>query len=162
MEQRATADTVVLIHGLWMTPLSWEHWVTRYEQRGLNVITPGYPGIELVLPDLAFIEDQLDNLVGIVITHGHEDHIGAIPYLAADLGVPLYATRFTAGASASPTSRTRTTRRRLDQCASTWVRTSRRAPPSTTVPTIASPTRRSAIGTDPPSARRTGVEPTVQ
>src|SRR5215472_3573529 len=40
------ANTVVLIHGLWMTPLSWEHWVTRYEQRGLRVIAPGYPGIE--------------------------------------------------------------------------------------------------------------------
>lgn len=38
--------TVVLIHGLWMTPLSWEHWVSRYEERGLTVITPGYPGIE--------------------------------------------------------------------------------------------------------------------
>ena len=46
MEQEAAADTVVLIHGLWMTPLSWEHWVTRYEQRGMKVITPGYPGIE--------------------------------------------------------------------------------------------------------------------
>ena len=45
MEQHA-ADTVVLIHGLWMTPLSWEHWVTRYQQRGLRVVTPGYPGIE--------------------------------------------------------------------------------------------------------------------
>jgi len=45
MEQQAAADTVLLIHGLWMTPLSWEHWVTRYEQRGMKVITPGYPGI---------------------------------------------------------------------------------------------------------------------
>ncbi|MEU1201539.1 alpha/beta hydrolase [Streptomyces sp. NPDC005813] len=46
MEREAAADTVVLIHGLWMTPLSWEHWVTRYEQRGLKVVTPGYPGIQ--------------------------------------------------------------------------------------------------------------------
>ncbi len=45
MERQARADTVVLIHGLWMTPLSWEHWVTRFEKRGLRVITPGYPGI---------------------------------------------------------------------------------------------------------------------
>ncbi|WP_433561869.1 alpha/beta hydrolase [Nocardia sp. CA-151230] len=45
MENRA-ADTVVLVHGLWMTPLSWEHWVTHYEKRGMKVITPGYPGIE--------------------------------------------------------------------------------------------------------------------
>ena len=47
----------------------------------------------MILPDLSFIEDRLDDLVGIVITHGHEDHIGALPYLAADLGVPLYARR---------------------------------------------------------------------
>src|SRR5215831_10170897 len=45
MEPEARTDTVVLIHGLWMTPLSWEHWVARYEQRGLRVMTPGYPGI---------------------------------------------------------------------------------------------------------------------
>src|SRR6516164_2355185 len=48
MEPEPAADTVVLIHGLWMTPLSWEHWVARYEQRGLRVITPGYPVIEPV------------------------------------------------------------------------------------------------------------------
>ncbi|RQS60694.1 alpha/beta hydrolase [Burkholderia sp. Bp8963] len=46
MQPEARTDTVVLIHGLWMTPLSWEHWVARYEQRGMTVITPGYPGIE--------------------------------------------------------------------------------------------------------------------
>ncbi|MBU6207541.1 MAG: ribonuclease J, partial [Alphaproteobacteria bacterium] len=56
-----------------------------------------YPGCEIVLPDLAFIEERRDDLLGIVLTHGHEDHIGALPYLAADLGVPLYATPFTAG-----------------------------------------------------------------
>ena len=37
--------TIVLIHGLWMTPLAWEHWVERYEARGHTVLTPGYPGI---------------------------------------------------------------------------------------------------------------------
>lgn len=46
MNPQAQTDTVVLIHGLWMTPLSWEHWVARYAQRGLRVVTPGYPGIE--------------------------------------------------------------------------------------------------------------------
>ncbi|MBX3594527.1 ribonuclease J [Sphingomonas sp.] len=58
---------------------------------------PDYPGIDLMLPDLQFIEERLDDLLGIVLTHGHEDHIGALPYLAGDLGVPLYATPFTAG-----------------------------------------------------------------
>ncbi len=64
---------------------------------GLTFADPAYPGVELILPDLSFIEDRRDDLLGIVLTHGHEDHIGAIPYLAADLGVPLYATPFTAG-----------------------------------------------------------------
>ena len=64
---------------------------------GLTFADSAYPGIDLVLPDLDFIEAQADKLVGIVITHGHEDHIGALPYLAADLGVPIYATPFTAG-----------------------------------------------------------------
>src|SRR5690349_9579130 len=64
---------------------------------GLTFADPYYPGVELVLPDLAFIEARKDDLLGIVLTHGHEDHIGAIPYLAHDLGVPLYATPFTAG-----------------------------------------------------------------
>jgi ribonuclease J len=64
---------------------------------GVTFADPQYPGIDLILPDLAFIEERLDDLVGIVLTHGHEDHIGALPYLAEDLGVPLYATPFTAG-----------------------------------------------------------------
>jgi ribonuclease J len=64
---------------------------------GMTFADPSYPGVELVLPDLSFIEDRAKDLLGIVLTHGHEDHIGAIPYLANDLGVPLYATPFTAG-----------------------------------------------------------------
>jgi ribonuclease J len=63
---------------------------------GMTFADPAYPGIELVLPDLSFIEERQETLAGIVLTHGHEDHIGAIPYLAADLGVPIYATPFTA------------------------------------------------------------------
>src|SRR5512139_3461657 len=64
---------------------------------GMTFADPAYPGVELVLPDLAFIEKHRDDLLAVVLTHGHEDHIGAIPYLAGDLGVPLYATPFTAG-----------------------------------------------------------------
>ena len=64
---------------------------------GITFGDASYPGVDVILPDLQFIEDRLDSLLGIVLTHGHEDHIGALPYLAADLGVPLYATPFTAG-----------------------------------------------------------------
>ncbi|WP_343346988.1 ribonuclease J [Sphingomicrobium sp. XHP0239] len=63
---------------------------------GLTFADPYYPGVDLILPDLEFIEERQDELVGIVLTHGHEDHIGAIPYLADELQVPLYATPFTA------------------------------------------------------------------
>ncbi|ALE16537.1 Metallo-beta-lactamase family protein, RNA-specific [Altererythrobacter epoxidivorans] len=55
-----------------------------------------YPGVDLVFADLEFIEERADDLLGIVLTHAHEDHIGAVPYFAAELGVPLYATPFTA------------------------------------------------------------------
>jgi ribonuclease J len=64
---------------------------------GLNFAGPDYPGIELVLPDLEFIENQQERLAGIILTHGHEDHIGALPYLADELKSPLYATPFTSG-----------------------------------------------------------------
>ena len=64
---------------------------------GMTFADPSYPGVDLILPDLSFIEENRKDLLGVVLTHGHEDHIGAIPYLAADLGVPLYATPFTAG-----------------------------------------------------------------
>jgi ribonuclease J len=64
---------------------------------GLTFAGPDLPGIDLILPDLDFIEKQQDRLAGIVLTHGHEDHIGALPYLAEELSAPLYATPFTAG-----------------------------------------------------------------
>ena len=40
-------DTIVLIHGLWVTPRSWEHWIERYEGRGYRVLAPAYPGLEV-------------------------------------------------------------------------------------------------------------------
>jgi len=64
---------------------------------GLTFADAGYPGVELILPELEFIEARQERLAGIVLTHGHEDHIGALPYLAEELKAPLYATPFTAG-----------------------------------------------------------------
>jgi ribonuclease J len=64
---------------------------------GVTFADPAYPGVEIILPDLQFIEEQRENLVGVALTHGHEDHIGALPYLADDLGAPLFASKFTAG-----------------------------------------------------------------
>jgi pimeloyl-ACP methyl ester carboxylesterase len=53
-------DTVVLIHGLWMTPLAWEHWVERYQARGFTVLTPGYPGIGQGEAGLRALRDNPD------------------------------------------------------------------------------------------------------
>ena len=55
-----------------------------------------YPGVDLVFADLEFIEERVKDLEAIVLTHAHEDHIGAVPYFAADLDVPIFATPFTA------------------------------------------------------------------
>ncbi|MEZ5834493.1 MAG: ribonuclease J [Geminicoccaceae bacterium] len=63
---------------------------------GLTFADDRLPGADLVLPDLSFIEERKDRLLGIVITHAHEDHIGAVPYLWPKLGVPVYCTRFPA------------------------------------------------------------------
>ena len=54
------------------------------------------PSIDIILPDPQFIEERLSQLTGIVLTHGHEDHLGAVPYLWGRLRCPVYATPFTA------------------------------------------------------------------
>jgi len=54
------------------------------------------PGLDVILPDVSFIEERRQDLVGLVLTHGHEDHIGAIPYLWERLGCPIWCTPFTA------------------------------------------------------------------
>lgn len=64
---------------------------------GVTFGNADYPGIDVIMPDTRFIEERRKDLAGIVLTHGHEDHIGAVAYLAADLGAPIYANGFTAG-----------------------------------------------------------------
>ncbi|MEX0502350.1 ribonuclease J [Alphaproteobacteria bacterium LSUCC0719] len=62
---------------------------------GISFPDDSMPGIDVVLPDLTFIEQRRDRLAGLVLTHGHEDHLGAIPYMWSQLGCPVYGSAFT-------------------------------------------------------------------
>ena len=64
---------------------------------GLSFPADDMYGIDLVIPDITYLLDNVNKVKGFVITHGHEDHIGALPYVLKQLSVPVYATRLTMG-----------------------------------------------------------------
>ena len=64
---------------------------------GMSFPDEEMPGIDLVLPDFTFLRQHKDELKGIVLTHAHEDHVGALPYILREFNVPVYGTRLTLG-----------------------------------------------------------------
>ena len=62
---------------------------------GISFPDDSSPGVDVILPDLKFIAERRERLAGLILTHGHEDHLGAIPYLWSQIGCPIYGSAFT-------------------------------------------------------------------
>ena len=71
-------DTIVLIHGLWVTPRSWEHWIERYEGRGYRVLAPAYPGLEVEVEALNEDPSPIEALTVPAVVEHYEGIVGAL------------------------------------------------------------------------------------
>src|SRR5204863_7538293 len=104
-------DTIVLIHGLWMTPLSWENWVERYSNRGYRVLAPAWPGVDVEIDQLRADPSAIENL-------GIEEILDSYDAIIRELDVPpIIMGHSFGGALHRDTARPRPwRRRRSDRC----------------------------------------------
>ena len=100
-EQRQPALRIIPLGGLEQIGMN----ITAFEYEDSIIVVDcglAFPeddmfGIDLVIPDTSYLENNIDKVKGFVITHGHEDHIGALPYVLQKINVPVFATRLTLG-----------------------------------------------------------------
>ena len=78
MADAQSKPTIVLIHGLWMTPLSWEHWVERYSERGYKVETPAWPGFDRPVDEIRADTSEIENFGFEEILDHMEEFLGTI------------------------------------------------------------------------------------
>ena len=108
-KRKKETDTIFKKSNLKIIPLGGLHEIGKnitvfeYENEiivvdcGLSFPEDDMLGIDLVIPDISYLEKNVEKIKGLVITHGHEDHIGAVPYLLKKMNIPIYATKLTAG-----------------------------------------------------------------